>query len=33
MAVSADGKSAHVSGKSDRASDAPGAAIVVDVTC
>jgi hypothetical protein len=29
----ADGKTAHVEGTSDRASDAPGAKLVVDVTC
>jgi hypothetical protein len=31
--VAAGGKSAHIEGTSDKASDAPGARIVVDVTC
>ena len=33
VTLSADGKTAHFSGASDRLSDAPGAKIVVDVTC
>jgi hypothetical protein len=33
LTVSADGKTAHATGKSDPASDAPNAAVVVDVTC
>ncbi|MCU7727429.1 hypothetical protein ODJ79_27165 [Actinoplanes sp. KI2] len=33
MKVSADRKSAHLEGRSDRASDAPGAKLTVSVTC
>ena len=33
LRLSVDRKSAHLEGRSDRASDAPGAKITVDVTC
>ncbi len=33
MTQSSDGKTAHIEGKSDPQSDAPGATIIVDVTC
>ena len=33
LTLSADGKTAHLSGVSDKLSDAPGAKIVVDITC
>ena len=33
MTVAPDGKSAHLTGTSERASDAPGAKISVTVTC
>jgi hypothetical protein len=33
LTLAADGRTAHIEGTSDRASDAPGAKLVVDVTC
>jgi hypothetical protein len=33
LTLAPDGKTAHVEGTSDQASDAPGARVVVDVTC
>ena len=33
LSLAAGGKTAHIEGTSDRASDAPGARLVVDVTC
>jgi hypothetical protein len=33
LTLAPDGRTAHIEGTSDKASDAPGARLVVDVTC